>query len=72
MQFRDIIQSKKSEYFNTKRLEKAHIAAGIVRSIRTMDPTGQFLQQVQSTGKWFDVGDALAIKKTGKALRENR
>ena len=38
VQFRDIIKSKKSEYFDTKRLEKAHIAAGIVRGIRTMDP----------------------------------
>jgi len=73
VQFRDIIHSKKSEYLDpsTKKLEKAHIAAGIVSGIRTMDPAGRFLKEDKGTGMWFDIGDAKAIKKTGQALRED-
>merc|ERR1712086_517336 len=65
--------SKKSEYLDpsTKKLEKAHIAAGIVSGIRTMDPAGRFLKEDKGTGMWFDIGDAKAIKKTGQALRED-
>jgi len=73
VQFRDIIHSKKKEYLapSTKKLEKAHIAAGIVNDIRTMDPPGRFLKEDRGTGMWFDIGDAKAIKKTGQALRED-
>jgi len=73
VQFRDIIHSKKSEYLapSTKKLEKAHIAAGIVSDIRTMDPAGRFLKEDKGTSMWFDIGDAKAIKKTGQALRED-
>ena len=72
VQFRDIIHSQKSEYLDpsTKRDEKAHIAAGIVNGIRTMDPAGRFLKEDKGTGMWFDIGDAKAITKTGHALRE--
>merc|ERR1712157_424529 len=73
VQFRDIIHSKKKEYLapSTKKLEKAHIAAGIVNDIRTMNPSGRFLKEDRGTGVWFDIGDAKAIKKTGQALRED-
>mmetsp|Transcript_10533 Transcript_10533/g.11969 ORF Transcript_10533/g.11969 Transcript_10533/m.11969 type:complete len:230 (+) Transcript_10533:266-955(+) len=73
VQFRDIIHSKKKEYLapSTKKLEKAHIAAGIVNDIRTMDPPGRFMKEDRGTGMWFDIGDAKAIKKTGQALRED-
>merc|ERR1712028_52344 len=73
VQFRDIIHSKKSEYLDpsTKNFEKAHIAAGIVSGIRTMDPAGRFLKEDKGTGMWFDIGDAKAIKKAGQALRED-
>jgi hypothetical protein len=73
VQFRDTIHSKKKEYLapSTKKLEKAHIAAGIVNDIRTMDPPGRFLKEDKGTGLWFDIGDAKAIKKTGQALRED-
>jgi len=72
VQFRDIIHSKKKEYLapSTKKLKKAHIAAGIVNNIRTMDPPGRFLKEDRGTGMWFDIGDADAIKKTGQAIRE--
>lgn len=73
VQFRDIIHSKKPEYLapTTKKLEKAHIAAGIVNDIRSKDPPGRFLKEDAGTGMWFDIGDAKAIKKTGQALRED-
>jgi len=73
IQFRDIIHSKKKDYLapKTKKLEKAHIAAGIVNGIRTMDPSGRFLKEEKGTGMWYDIGDAKAIKKTGQALRED-
>merc|ERR1712003_170715 len=73
VQFRDIIHSKKKEYLapTTKKLEKAHIAAGIVNDIRTMNPPGRFLKEEKSDGMWYDIGDAKAIKKTGQALRED-
>jgi len=72
LQFRDISRSKKKEYLapSTKKLKKAHIAAGIVNNIRTMDPPGRFLKEDRGTGMWFDIGDADAIKKTGQAIRE--
>jgi hypothetical protein len=73
VRFRDIINSKKSIYLapTTKKLEKAHIAAGIVNDIRSMDPPGRFLKEEKGTGMWYDIGDAKAIKKTGQALRED-
>lgn len=73
VQFRDVINAKKKEYLapTTKKLEKAHIAAGIVSDIRCMDPPGRFLKEDRDTGLWFDIGDAKAIKKTGQALRED-
>lgn len=73
VQFRDTIHSRKKEYLapTTKKLEKAHIAAGIVNDIRSMDPPGRFLKEEKGTGMWYDIGDAKAIKKTGQALRED-
>jgi len=73
VQFRDTIHSKKKDYLapTTKKLEKAHIAAGIVNDIRSMDPPGRFLKEEGGTGMWYDIGDAKAIKKTGQALRED-
>lgn len=73
VQFRDIIHSKKTIYLapTTKKLEKAHIAAGVVNDIRSMNPPGRFLKEEKGTGMWYDIGDAKAIKKTGQALRED-
>jgi len=75
VQFRDLIQATKQEYLapSTRKLEKAHIAASIVHMIRsTLDPPGRFLKKERGpTGRWFEIGDAKAIKKTGQALRED-
>ena len=71
IQFRDIVASRKKEYNakSTKRNEKAHLAATIVRQIRNLNPPGRFLRE-DTNGMWFDIGDAKAIRKTGQALRE--
>jgi len=73
VQFRDLIQSTKQEYLapSTRKMNKAHIAARIVTTIRTLTPPGRFLKKDRSTGMWFEIGDAKAIKKTGQALRED-
>lgn len=72
IQFRDLVHRRKYEYLkpNTKKLEKAHIAADIVNTIRNMEPNGRFLKQ-DMDGLWFDIGDTKAIKKVGQALRED-
>ncbi|KAL7568220.1 hypothetical protein ACA910_004220 [Epithemia clementina (nom. ined.)] len=72
VRFRDIVVVRKKEYLapTTKKLEKAHIAADIVRDIRAKDPSGRFLKE-DSDGAWYDIGDAKAIKKVGQALRED-
>lgn len=72
IQFRVIVSERKKEYLNsnTKKLEKAYIAANIVRTIRGMQPSGRFLKK-DKVGLWFDIGDAKAIKKVLQALRED-
>lgn len=72
VQFRELVLARKVEYLhkNTKKLEKAHIAADVVHSIRCMDPGGRFLKE-DADGTWYDIGDAKAIKKVGQALRED-
>jgi hypothetical protein len=67
VQYREIVATRKQEYLakTTKKLEKAHIAASIVRQIRNMTPPGRFLKE-QNDGSWWDVSDAKAIKKVCK------
>ena len=62
VQFRTIVSKRKKEYNakTTKRNEKAHMAAEIVRQIRSMDPPGRFLRE-DANGLWFDVGDAVSF-----------
>jgi hypothetical protein len=73
VQFREVVNANKKQYLakTTKKLEKAHIAAGLVEQIRSMNPPGRFLKEDADTGLWFDIGDAKAIKKAGQALRED-
>jgi hypothetical protein len=74
VQFRGLVNTHKPDYLkkSTKKLEKAHIAAEIVYTIRRMDPPGRFLQEeADGSGVWWDIGDARAFKKVGQALREH-
>lgn len=70
VQFRRLVATRKADYLNpaTPKLHKAHIAADIVQTVRC-HYGGRFLKE-DSEGRWFDVGDAKAIKKVGQALRE--
>lgn len=72
VQFREIVAEQKKIYLakDTKKLEKAHIAADIVYFIRRMEPPGRFLKE-DVNGAWWDIGDQKAIKKVGQALRED-
>jgi len=57
VQFRDLVNERKKDYLakETKKLEKAHIAAGIVKQIRDMQPAGRFLKE-DADGSWYDIG----------------
>jgi len=57
VQFRELVQDRKKDYLSekTKKLEKAHIAAGIVQQIREMNPPGRFLKE-DNDGSWYDIG----------------
>jgi hypothetical protein len=63
------VASRAAEYghVKTKKLDKAYIAAEIVKQIRA--DGGRFLKQ-DPDGAWFDIGDFKAIKKVSQALRE--
>mmetsp|Transcript_2271 Transcript_2271/g.3517 ORF Transcript_2271/g.3517 Transcript_2271/m.3517 type:complete len:159 (+) Transcript_2271:144-620(+) len=72
--YRDLVISVKAEYLSprTRKMQKSHIAANIVRMIRQQsDPPGRFLKMDASTGMWHEIGDKSAFRKTGQALREN-
>lgn len=73
VQFRRIVASHRKKYLDrkTRKLEKCHIAALVVETVRMMDPPGRFLKEDFGSGLWFDIGDASAIRKAGQALREN-
>jgi hypothetical protein len=71
---REIVQSRQYEYLSpdTKKLEKAYIAADIVATIRhTLVPPGRFLQQNPIDHSWSEIGDERAIRKVLQALREH-
>ena len=72
VQFRSIIQSKKSNYLvQDTSAGKTTIVAGIVNTIHAQNPAaGRFLQQDKKTRLWFEIGDAKAYTKTGQGLRE--
>jgi hypothetical protein len=74
VQFREIVVRHKKRYLSeqTKKLQKAYIAADIVRHIRGMEPSGRFLkEEVTGSGIWWEIGDLAAYKKVGQALRED-
>lgn len=61
----------KTEYNSptTRKLEKTRIAARIVHAIRRYDPPGRFLKEDTTTsGIWYEVGDAVAIRKVRKKV----
>ena len=70
IRYRNLVNSVKTEYLSpqTRKLEKCHIAARVVMTIRKYN--GRFLKLDNTTGYWYEIGDKAAFRKTGQALRE--
>jgi hypothetical protein len=68
--FRKIVEDRKVDYVNSKRLDKPLIALDIIKNWREQVPPGRFLKIDEKTGLWNDVGDKKAREKTSQALRE--
>ena len=68
--YRELVEDRKLEYVNSKRLDKPLVALEIIRKWRGQIPPGRFLKLDEKTGTWLDVGDKKAREKTSQALRE--
>lgn len=68
--YRKMVEDRKLEYVNSKRLDKPLVALEIIRFWRGQVPPGRFLKLDEKTGLWNDVGDKKAREKTSQALRE--
>lgn len=68
--YRKMVEGRKTDYVNSKRLDKPLVALEIIRQWRAQDPPGRFLKLDDATGLWNDVGDKRAREKTSQALRE--
>lgn len=68
--YRKMVEDRKIDYVNSKRLDKPLVALDIIRIWRNQDPPGRFLKLDEKTKKWNDVGDKKAREKTSQALRE--
>jgi hypothetical protein len=65
-----MVEDRKLEYVNSKRLDKPMVAMEIIRIWRAQLPPGRFLKLDEKSGLWNDVGDKKAREKTSQALRE--
>ncbi len=65
-----MVELRKVDYVNSKRLDKPLVALDIIRQWRDQKPPGRFLKLNEASGLWSDVGDKKAREKTSQALRE--
>ena len=70
--YRQIVDSQKTRYSQSKKFDKRLVAVEIVTNWRNQYPPGRFLQLDDTTNLWNDVGDKKAIAKTSQALREKK
>lgn len=68
--YRKMVELRKVDYVNSKRLDKPLVALDIIRQWRDQKPPGRFLKLDEASGLWSDVGDKKAREKTSQALRE--
>lgn len=68
--YRRLVEDRKVDYVNSKRLDKPLVALEIIKGWRSQKPSGRFLKIDDETGLWHDVGDKKAREKTSQALRE--
>jgi hypothetical protein len=52
-----MVEERKMDYVNSKRLDKPLVALDIIKQWREQDPPGRFLKIDDRTGLWNDVGD---------------
>lgn len=70
---RKLVSQHQEAYVDaTMRLERQHIAAKIVATVRVMIPPGRFLMKSEETGHWEEIGDATAREKVRQALRDGK
>ena len=65
-----MVEDRKVDYVNSKRLDKPLVALDIIRQWRGQLPPGRFLKLDEKTKLYHDVGDKKAREKTSQALRE--
>jgi len=71
--FRKIVSQNQQAYVDaTFRVERQHIAAKIVATVRFMNPPGRFLMKSEETGHWEEIGDKIAREKVRQALRDGK
>lgn len=68
--YRKMVEQRKVDYVNSKRLDKPLVALDIIAQWRKQKPPGRFLKFDDKTELWNDVGDKKAREKTSQALRE--
>lgn len=68
--YRKMVEERKLDYVNSKRLDKPLVALEIIKFWRSQEPPGRFLKLDEKSGLWQDVGDKKAREKTSQALRE--
>ena len=72
VKYRKLVEDNKSLYISSNRASKSLKAMKVVKEWRSQHPPGRFLKLSETTGLYFDVGDAEAKTKTSQALREKR
>lgn len=55
-----MVEDRKVEYVDAKRLDKPLVALDIIKIWRNQDPPGRFLKYDEKTQLWSDVGDKKA------------
>eukprot|EP00588_Corethron_pennatum_P009867 CAMPEP_0194281462 /NCGR_PEP_ID=MMETSP0169-20130528/20766_1 /TAXON_ID=218684 /ORGANISM="Corethron pennatum, Strain L29A3" /LENGTH=509 /DNA_ID=CAMNT_0039026525 /DNA_START=340 /DNA_END=1869 /DNA_ORIENTATION=- len=68
--FRTLVNDNKRAYLQSSKREKPEVSRKIVAEIRSLNPSGRFLQKNNTSGLWDDIGDQKAREKTSQALRE--
>jgi len=68
--YRKMVEGRKVDYVNSKRLDKPLVALDIIKIWRDQKPPGRFLKYDEKLDLWNDVGDKKAREKTSQALRE--
>jgi hypothetical protein len=66
--FRSLINKNREKYLRAKKNDKPFISLSIVNIVRKRN--GRFLKKDESSGLWFEIGDAAAREKTSQALRQ--